>query len=80
MRNTSRVVSIKLPARLEKRIDQLARAKKITRSELIRSALERLDDGGNNLSFLSQAEDLVGIVDAPRDLSTSARHMRDFGK
>lgn len=77
------VLTVKLPAVLEARLDALVRSRKQSKSELVREAIERLADEGAapaQGSVLELVSDLVGVGDGPRDLSTNPKHMRGYGK
>lgn len=75
--------SVKLPPSLEARLDVALRRRKQPKSEFIREAIERLLDEGEGPvkgSVFDLVKDLKGIGTGPRDLSTSPKHMRGFGK
>lgn len=74
-----RVVSIKLPAHLERLLDDLARERGVTRSAVLRDALEAYANRPR-LSVTAAAGDLVGSLAGPGDLSTAPEHMADFGE
>ncbi len=74
-----RAISLKLPEALDLRLTVLAAKRKTTRSALLREALEAYASASSS-SFTSLAADLVGSLSGPRDLSTSARHMADYGR
>jgi Arc/MetJ-type ribon-helix-helix transcriptional regulator len=84
MRNTTVMITVKLPQSLARRLDAGVRRKRTGRSAFVRAAIEaalRQQDGETrNGSVLSQCRDLVGCVDGPADLSHGARHMRGFGQ
>lgn len=73
-------LSIKLPKRLQDILDELARSRGMSRSAVVREALEAYAAGPNDRSATSAAGDLVGSLQGPRDLSTAAKHMRGFGE
>ena len=82
MRNTNtamRVVSIKLPLGLDRKLTELARRGRASRSTVVREALE-LFARGPKRSVTSAAGELVGSLNGPRDLSTSQRHMSGYGE
>jgi predicted transcriptional regulator len=74
-----RPISIKLPKNLEKLLDDLARARRLSRSAVVREALQVYAAGARR-SATAAAGELVGSLDGPRDLSTSPKHMRGFGE
>jgi predicted transcriptional regulator len=74
-----RATSVKLPESLDRRLAELSRLRKISRSALLREALEAFGDRrGQSVSAL--ACDLAGSLVGPRDLSTSPKHMVGYGK
>ena len=74
-----RPISIKLTKQLEDLLDRLARERNLTRSAVVREALQAYAQR-TGASVTSAAEGLVGALEGPRDLSTSAKHMRGFGE
>jgi hypothetical protein len=81
MGNTAmRAVSFKLPPELDDKLTETARRRGISRSAALREALEAFDAGPPPLSVTEAAGKLVGSVSGPRDLSTSRRHMRGYGR
>jgi len=75
-----RPISIKLPKNLEALLDELARARGISRSAVVREALQAYASSSAAGSVTSTAGELVGSLEGPRDLSTAAKHMRGFGE
>lgn len=74
-----RIASFKLPEELDQTLTAVARERHVSRSALVREAIENLVKPARR-SALDLAGDLVGSLDGPADLSTSSRHMKDFGK
>jgi len=74
-----RIASFKLPEVLDRALTAMARERHLSRSALVREAIEQLVKPSRR-SALDVAGDLVGSIDGPADLSTSPRHMRVFGK
>jgi predicted transcriptional regulator len=74
-------VSLKMSDKLLARLTSAARRKGMSRSAVVRDALESfLDDPGQGgLSAAAAAGDLLGSLSAPRDLSCDPKHMRGFG-
>jgi hypothetical protein len=70
-----RPLTIKMPKPLEERLDQLARRRGVSRSALVREALEAYV-ARPGASALDLAGDLVGSLDGlPADLSTNPKHL-----
>jgi Arc/MetJ-type ribon-helix-helix transcriptional regulator len=81
MSRPMRTVSFKLPPDLDEALDELARVRRTTRSDLVRQAIESLAKvGGKRLSVTTLAAELVGSVDGPSDLSTHRKHLAGYGK
>lgn len=81
MAERMRTVSFKVPPELDEALDNLARARGTTRSELVRQALEALAKAAGNLpSVTAEAGGLVGSVAGPPDLATNPKHMAGYGK
>jgi Arc/MetJ-type ribon-helix-helix transcriptional regulator len=78
-----KTVSIKLPDTLDSRLSVFIRKRKVSKSAVIREALEaylaRESEAAPN-SFLEAARDLCGHVDGPVDLSTSPKHLDGYGQ
>jgi hypothetical protein len=78
-RPAMRSTSIKLPKNLEELLERLARARGISRSMVVREALQAYVIDPSR-SATAAAGELVGSLDGPRDLSTSPKHLRGFGE
>jgi predicted transcriptional regulator len=74
-----RPLSIKLTKELEELLDRLARERGLTRSAVVREALQAYA-GEVGASAGAAAGGLVGSLEGTRDLSTSAKHLRGFGE
>jgi len=82
MRNTRsgmRVVSIKLPEKLDEELSDIARRRNASRSAILREALQSFARGSRR-SVTAAAADLVGSLHGPRDLSTNPKHMSGYGE
>lgn len=78
-----KTISLKIPESLERRLQQCAEAAGMSKSELLRQALEGYLSKGklaNSASVTFLADDLVGCFRGPADLSTNADHLNDYGK
>lgn len=72
--------TIKVPKQLSARISRLARERHISRSALVREALERLSEGESE-TFVDRVSQWVGAAKGlPKDLSTNPRYLRGYGK
>ena len=78
-----KTVSFKLPETLAIRLVAAARQRGVSKSLLIRSALEVYlgsDDAEEPGSALSRAADLAGVLSGPEDLSTNKDSLEYFGR
>ncbi|MCC6209586.1 MAG: ribbon-helix-helix protein, CopG family [Burkholderiales bacterium] len=74
-----RAVSIKLQDRLLAEIEAAARARRVTRSEIVRERLARAESPGG--SVWDRMRDLVIEDDrAPADLASNPARMRGYGR
>lgn len=71
--------SFKLTPALEKLLDDLAKARQMSRAAVVREALVAYS-ARPIASAADAAGDLVGSLEGPRDLSTSPKHLEDFGE
>jgi hypothetical protein len=76
------IVSLKMSDELMTRLAAAARSRGISRSALVRDALESFLGGGGvgDGSAADLAVDLIGSLKAPRDLSHHPRYMEGFGR
>jgi Arc/MetJ-type ribon-helix-helix transcriptional regulator len=73
-------MTIKLSSRLSARVARLARQRRVSRSEVVRQALEAFP-GDEAATIVERLSHLLGAVRRlPKDLSTNPRHLRGFGK
>ena len=76
-------ISLKVPEPLAIRLKDTARQKGMSKSALIRDALEaylQADRAERAESVLSQVADLAGILSGPEDLSVNRDSLRHFGR
>ena len=77
-------ISLKLPDKLLNLLEKESRARRTTKSSLIRESLEKTlasRPGGDKASCYDLAQDLAGSVKGlPRDLATNSKHMEGFGR
>jgi metal-responsive CopG/Arc/MetJ family transcriptional regulator len=78
-----KTLTVKLKDDLYTRLESMAEERGWSKSALVRAALESLvrdQRPSQGPSCYDLAEDLSGTVDGPRDLSTSKRHLRGYGR
>jgi hypothetical protein len=79
-----RTISLKLPDHLLTQLESEAKARRVTKSRLIREGLEtvlRKRPGLRGPSCYDLARDLAGSVKGlPKDLAENPKYMKDFGK
>jgi len=75
-------VSLNRPEKLATRLAAAARRRGMTRSALVRDALESYlrREGPGTGSAADLARDLIDVVEGPRDLSERSKHMNGFGR
>ena len=78
-------LSIKLPESLLQRLDQECRARRLSKSAVVRAALEReLEQAKSSRATYCYdlAHDLAGSVrkKLPKDLATNPKYMKSFGR
>lgn len=76
-------VSLKVSEPLAAQLTESARRKGISKSALIRDALQvylRVDGEVRPGSALSKVADLAGKLSGPEDLSVNKNHLRNFGR
>jgi metal-responsive CopG/Arc/MetJ family transcriptional regulator len=74
-----RVVSIKLPQKLDEELSEIAKRRNASRSAILREALQSFARGSKR-SVTALAGDLVGSLRGPKYLSTSPRHLSGYGE
>jgi len=78
-------LSLKLPDSLLLRLDRESRQRRMTKSALVRAALEReleQQPTAKGASCHDLARDLAGSIKKrlPKDLATNPKHMEGFGR
>jgi metal-responsive CopG/Arc/MetJ family transcriptional regulator len=75
-------ITVKVSSRLSARVATLAKKRKISRSEVVRQAIEAIpDETPETDTILHRVRHLVGVLtDLPKDLSTNKKYMRGFGE
>jgi len=79
-----RTISLKLPNTLLTQLDSEARARRVTKSWLVRESLEkalRQESPAGAVSCYDLAHDLAGTVKGlPKDLADNPKYMEGFGR
>ena len=79
-----RTISVKLPDELHSQLDRAAKARRVTKSSLVRESLEKglhEQPPAGAVSCYDLARDLVGTVKGlPRDLADNPKYMEGFGR
>lgn len=79
----TRVLTVKLPARLEAQLATRAADQGVSKSSVVRRALEAAlarDRTPRARSFATLAHGLAGCVSGPVDLARNPRHLRGYGR
>jgi len=78
-----RTITCKLPEKLDAELSDAARRQGVSKSDLVRKALENQVSGRRN-GKKCRAFDLVGnlggSLKGPADLLSNPKHMKDFGE
>lgn len=77
------VLTVKLPADVEAKLDALTKRRGATRSALVREAIEKLVDGdaaAGEGGAVALAGDLAGAFEGPKDLASNKKWMRGYGR
>lgn len=78
-----RTISVKLPDHLLAQLTQSAKARRVTKSSIVRESLEKglHGDPTRAVSCYDLARDLAGIVKGlPKDLASNPKYMEGFGE
>jgi hypothetical protein len=77
-------ISLKLPDDLLARLESEAKARRVTKSSLVRESIEKAFDKPSQTGTVSchdLARDLAGsIAGVPKDIATNPKYMEDFGQ
>lgn len=76
------ILTVKLPEDLDQRLSATARHRGISRSKLVREALERslrIVSNAEQPSCLDLAGDLVGVHSGSPSLSHDKKHLKGYG-
>jgi metal-responsive CopG/Arc/MetJ family transcriptional regulator len=72
-------ISLKVPDELALQLAAAARRRGVSRSALLRDALETYLHKAEVGSAAEMVDDLIGAFEGPRDLSHRHEHMKEFG-
>lgn len=77
-------VTVKMPQSLAFRLGILATRRHLSRSAVVRSAVERYLDtnvspASDRLSTYDLVKEVAGSLEAPGDLSTNPKHLKGYG-
>jgi Arc/MetJ-type ribon-helix-helix transcriptional regulator len=79
-----KTISLKLPEDLLVKLEHAAMQEGLSKSEVVRAALERVLNGQHkgkrSLSALDLAGDIMGSCKGPGDLSTNPKYMEGLGE
>ncbi len=76
-------ISLKMPEPLAAEVAAVAHRKGVSKSALIREAIETFlsgDEANHPRSALDLVADLVGACEGPEDLSVNKKYMEGFGE
>lgn len=74
-------ITVKLPPDLNAKLNAIVRQRRITKSEAVREAIEKMaaDRSAPKASVHDLIGDLCGVVSGPPDLSTNPKYLEGFG-
>ncbi len=78
-----KMLSLKLPDALDAKLAAFAQRRGISKSAMVRDALEAFLKGNGRVragSALELAKDLAGCLAGPGDLSSNRKYMKGFGR
>jgi predicted transcriptional regulator len=74
-------LTIKLPRQLSERVSRLAKKRRVSRSALVREALELLTADKSGETFVDRVSQYVGAgADLPADILTNPKHLKGYGR
>jgi metal-responsive CopG/Arc/MetJ family transcriptional regulator len=74
-------ITCKIPERLDATLEAVAAKRKVSKSEIVREALEENLGNKAKISAYDLMKDACGIVKSGvRDLATNPKHLRDLGR
>lgn len=81
MSKTMDSLTIKLPRQLSARVSRLAKKRNLSRSALVREALELLTADKTGETFIDLISEYIGVADdVPADILTNPKHMKGYGR
>ena len=78
-----RTLTVKVPEELDLKLAAVAKKMRETKSNLIRTAIEHIVESSEDVtpnSCLDLAEDLMGSVEGPTDLSHNKKYFKGYGR
>jgi Arc/MetJ-type ribon-helix-helix transcriptional regulator len=78
-----KTISVKIPEDLDLKLTAVAEKRRESKSAIIRSALDQLVNSSDAItpnSCLELAQDLIGSVEGPPDLSYNKKHLKGYGR
>lgn len=78
-----RTLSLKVPEQLDGELTREIRRRRVTKSEIVRAALEAYlapSRQADDASFAARAGDLAGSLEGPADLSCAESHLEGYGE
>lgn len=71
--------TFKLSEPLAAEVDRIAAERGLTRSEVLREAVDAYVRSRRRSRLVDRVADLLGVLEGPGDLSTNRAHLEDFG-
>ena len=74
------MLTCKIPEKLDARLEELARHKKVPKATIVRTALEQaVRKAAVNGAAFGLVKDLCGSLSGPRDLATNPKYLEGMG-
>lgn len=74
------MLTCKIPEKLDARLDELARHKKVPKAKIVRKALEQaVRETPRNGAAFALVKNLCGSLRGPSDLATNPKYLEEIG-
>lgn len=73
-------VTVKISDRQFARLERISRARHLPKAQILREAFDATDSAHSKHSAFDLVAHLAGSVNGPRDASTNADYLADFGQ
>jgi len=74
------LLTVKLSESLHRKLEKEARNRKVSKSDILRHALENAFERNSRGTLFENIDDLLGAGVGPRDLSVNKKYLKNYGK